>query len=141
MMPIPSSLSDIAVGLMQAFQISNIAIIIQAFIVGALGSAAYFSAIFFGFIENQGLLLNLCPFNRVCKAKLIWYMAMGGVIASIFQLPEKQGFIPIQAFILGTTWPSIVAQILSGKVGPQETEQKNRQQTKETRETILGKLG
>lgn len=99
---------------------ATLIIITQAFIVGSLGSAAYFSAVYFTFIENKSLCPILIPNSRVCKGKLLWYMAMGGVIALIFQLPERNGFIPIQAFILGTTWPSIVAQILTGKLGPED---------------------
>lgn len=58
---------------------------------------------------------------------------MGGAIAAIFQIPENPNFVPIQAFVLGTTWPAIVAQALSGS-------QKPDQQAIEIKSDIMGGL-
>ncbi|MGB3347000.1 MAG: hypothetical protein WBA71_07145 [Candidatus Humimicrobiia bacterium] len=44
--------------------------------------------------------------------RVIWFILIGAAVSFIFQLPESF-LAPIQAFIIGTTWPTIVAQIIS----------------------------
>ena len=88
-----------------------------AALIGGAGSLAYFSALFFGFIQGEEILAKLWPTLRnmsgYTKAlRVIWFMLIGGAVAFIFQLPQGD-LAPIQAFIVGTTWPTIVAQILT----------------------------
>jgi len=92
---------------------------VGAALIGAGGSLAYFTALFFGFIQGEEILAKLWPtrttMHRVSKSlRVIWFMLIGGAVAATFQLPETS-LAPIQAFIVGTTWPTIVAQILTGR--------------------------
>ena len=89
-----------------------------AAMIGGAGSLAYFSALFFGFIQGEEILAKLWPtvrsINWYAKAlRVIWFMLIGGAVAFIFQLPQGENLAPIQAFIVGTTWPTIVSQILT----------------------------
>lgn len=102
--------------------------VIPAWLIGFFGSGAYFSAIFFGFVSNEGVIEKICltcpaqdanqPGNskktdkRLRWRRLFWFLFMGGTVAAVFQLAEKGSFVPVQAFVLGTTWPSIIAQLL-----------------------------
>jgi hypothetical protein len=116
-----------------------------AFLIGMLGSVAYFTVVYFGLLgtgrENREYILfffrrrrdrgvepgsleregaasaspgdsGLDP--RLDPMKVGWYGVIGGFIAGIFQLPEAT-FVPIQSFVLGATWPSIVGQFLSSR--------------------------
>jgi hypothetical protein len=88
-----------------------------AALIGGAGSLAYFSALFFGFIQGEEILAKLWPAPRTIHwinktLRVLWFVIIGGAVAFIFQLPQGD-LAPIQAFIMGTTWPTIVAQILT----------------------------
>ncbi len=92
-----------------------------AFLIGAAGSVAYFTVVYFGFIgaapDSRDTILRFFRGGRrnaLSPRKIFWYALIGGIIAAIFQLPESV-FVPIQSFVLGTTWPSVVGQLLSGR--------------------------
>ena len=91
-----------------------------AFAVGIAGSIAYFTVVYFGFIgsgeDSRNFILKFFQSedDSVSLRKIVWYSLIGGTIATIFQLAESQ-FVPIQSFVLGTTWPSVVGQLLSGR--------------------------
>lgn len=94
--------------------------LIYATSVGIFGSTSYFSALYFGFMKNDEVFRKICPSGdsqcqKICK--VVWFIFIGGIIAMIFQIPQKDQFVPIQAFVLGTTWPSVVSQILTGAQG------------------------
>ncbi len=42
------------------------------------------------------------------------FYVLGGVVAGVFQAAQFDTFAPIQAFVLGATWPSVVTRIMSG---------------------------
>lgn len=96
--------------------------LLWAFLVGLLGSFAYVSAIVFGFVggDPQQRDVMLRAFSgagkrdRLSWIRTTWYSAIGGGVALVFQIPEHS-FVPIQSFVLGITWPSIVSQVLSGR--------------------------
>jgi len=46
-------------------------------------------------------------------ARALGYALIGGSVAIVFQIPELPTFIPIQSFVLGVTWPLLVAQYTS----------------------------
>jgi hypothetical protein len=51
----------------------------------------------------------------------------GAGVALVFQLPEKR-LVPIQAFIIGCTWPAVVGNYLSGRQSgeqPSQTEEES----------------
>jgi hypothetical protein len=92
-----------------------------AALIGAAGSLAYFSGLYFGFIQSEEILAKLWPSSRLIHwpskfLRVIWFMAIGAAVAFIFQLPQGN-LAPIQAFIVGVTWPTIVAQTLATRQG------------------------
>ncbi len=111
-----------------------------SFLVGMLGSAAYFTALYFKFIgisdEQRGILLepfkeppsyarlfNSKPFS---SKKVLWYSIIGGFIAVVFQY-DVPNFVAVQSLILGATWPAVVSQFLSGRmVAPSQEELKEK---------------
>ena len=88
--------------------------------IGAAGSLAYASALYFGFIIADDINKQLWPSKgRSERAlasflRLMWFVLVGAAVAFIFQLPEGV-LAPIQAFILGATWPTVVSQVLTGR--------------------------
>jgi hypothetical protein len=90
-----------------------------AALIGAAGSLAYFTALYFGFIINQEIFDRLWPTRRGVRLgtrifRIFWFTLLGAAVAFIFQLPERY-LAPIQAFIVGTTWPTIVSQVLTAR--------------------------
>lgn len=91
-----------------------------AALIGGCGSLAYFSALYFGFVQGDDILNNLWPKNKSARLffnilRIIWFSLIGAAVAFIFQLPQGSNLAPIQGFIMGTTWPTIVAQILTSR--------------------------
>ena len=82
--------------------------LIGAFIVGMIGSGAYYSALKLGFINSEWIEGK---FNRWWK--LVGFVFLGGAVATVFQLPQADTFTAIQSFVLGITWPFIVSQYVS----------------------------
>lgn len=103
-------------------------ILIGSAIIGMLGSAGYLCLLLYKFMQNDKVFQAICPGG--CKiytraGRIILYVIMGGAIAAIFQIPENPNFVPVQAFVLGTTWPAIVAQALSGTQKQEKSEIKS----------------
>jgi hypothetical protein len=108
--------------------IPNWEILAAAGIIGMIGAIGYLCLLSFRFLQNDVVYGAIC--NGSCKIHVRWgktflYAIMGGAIAIIFQIPEKGNFVPIQAFVLGTTWPAIVAQVLSGSQGQRKDQIKD----------------
>ena len=98
---------------------NNWQVALYASAVGAAGSLAYFSALYYGFIGNAEMLGRIwASDSRTHFAKkvfrVIWFALIGAAVAFIFQLPETN-LAAILAFIVGTTWPTIVAQVLTSR--------------------------
>jgi hypothetical protein len=92
-----------------------------AALIGGIGSLAYFTTLAFGFVGNEELLGRFLPGRRTVGflqrlLRVTWFTLIGASVAAIFQMPQEAA-APIQAFIVGTTWPSIVAQVLTGRQG------------------------
>lgn len=93
--------------------------------IGALGSLAYLLAAFVGFIghDDQARERILAYFRGVGGAfwkpitsllTIVAFGAIGGGVAMVFQLTEHY-LVPVQAFIIGCTWPAVVANYLSAR--------------------------
>jgi len=105
-----------------------------SFVVGFMGSLAYFTAMYFRFIAGSRLdrIIMFSSFRKcrddgshvVSRRKVVWYCALGGAVALVFQLPEPT-FVPIQALILGVTWPSIIIHLLSGRMAEPTQQERN----------------
>jgi len=88
---------------------SNASVIIGALFMGTIGSTAYLVASKLGFIKfNKNK-----NFENLGYLKASGYALVGGAVAIVFQIPELPNFIPIQSFVLGITWPLLVAQYTS----------------------------
>jgi len=89
-----------------------------AFVIGMFGSGAYLVGIWVGLIgpfqSGRRLSPLLNGFRERWWAKVPLYTAGGGGVALVFQLPEPD-LVPIQAFIIGCTWPAVVANYLSAR--------------------------
>lgn len=87
----------------------NSTVIIGSLLMGIIGSTAYLVASKLGFIKfNQN-----SSFQQIGYGKAFGYSLIGGAVATVFQIPELPNFIPIQSFVLGITWPLLVAQYTS----------------------------
>lgn len=89
-----------------------------ALVIGAVGSLAYLLAAYSGFIgqDEQARARILAHFDGgppSVFAKVVAFGAAGGGVAMVFQFTEHY-LVPVQAFILGCTWPAVVANHLSG---------------------------
>lgn len=86
-----------------------------ALAVGSVGSAAYLVALWVGLVGSTGGKERiLAHFRELWALKVPLFIAGGGAVAMVFQLPEGK-LIPVQAFIIGCTWPAVVSNYLSGK--------------------------
>jgi hypothetical protein len=91
-----------------------------ALLVGFLGAIAFYFGVLTGFIgresRNKTLeFLSGAGWTRwVCVG---FFCVLGGVVAAVFQSAQPETFAPIQAFVLGATWPSVVTRIMSGEAG------------------------
>lgn len=89
--------------------------------VGVLGSGAFFCGVYTGFISRDSrkmILEFLVDFETPQNSRLknqIAFFVFGGVVAGVFQWAQPGTFAPIQAFVLGATWPSVVTRIMSGE--------------------------
>ncbi|MBI2885748.1 MAG: hypothetical protein HYY02_00915 [Chloroflexi bacterium] len=104
-----------------------------ALFTGILGSVAYFTALFLGFVgQTEGRNQLLSSFRRAngsLSAPIVGaYVFVGGGIAVVFQIASP-AFAPVQSLILGATWPAVLIQWLSS------------QQTGENKQQVSQKLG
>lgn len=84
----------------------------QAFLVGLVGSIAYYTSLRLGFIggDQRDSILKLFGSGPL----IVWFSVIGGSVATIFQLAQGGSFAPIQGFVLGITWPILVGQYVAG---------------------------
>lgn len=86
-----------------------------AAVVGSIGSTAYLIALWVGLVgRGDGKERVLIHFRKLWFLKVPLFVGGGGAVAMVFQLPEGK-LIPVQAFIIGCTWPAVVSNYLSGR--------------------------
>jgi hypothetical protein len=102
--------------------------------VGCIGGTAYLTALMLGFLGDPALGQLRSKFEvvkvrdgnpaekRLGKARMALFIVAGGSIALVFQWAQGQTFAPIQALVLGSTWPTVISQFLS-KSGETDHEQ------------------
>lgn len=92
--------------------------VLWAFVVGSFGAAAFFFGVWCGFISREArerVLEFLMAKDGNARGRLLLvFCGFGGVVAAVFQAAQPSVFAPIQAFVLGATWPSVVTRIMSG---------------------------
>ncbi len=95
--------------------------ILFAFVVGAMGAWAFHLGVLTGFIargERPRVLEFLVdPQGRPRSFLSFCFFVTGGIVAGVFQWAQPDTFAPIQAFVLGATWPSVVTRIMAGEGG------------------------
>jgi hypothetical protein len=87
-----------------------------AMLIGFLGAAAFYAGVRFGFISNESReqLLSFLKHPPNPKKERLFFYGFGGIVAGVFQWAQPDVLAPIQAFVLGATWPSVVTRIMSG---------------------------
>jgi hypothetical protein len=85
-----------------------------AFVIGTLGSAAFYLAIVTGFIGRTSraeLLAHMALDFRKLEGYIpVLFWCFGGVTAAVFQAAQPSVFVPVQSFVLGMTWWVYVRQ-------------------------------
>lgn len=94
----------------------SVLILVEAGVVGLLGAFTFFLGVFLGFISRESREKTLQFFGAGMDSALLLtlFCLSGGVVAAVFQAAQPGTFAPIQAFVLGATWPSVVTRIMSG---------------------------
>lgn len=92
--------------------------VFSAFAIGLVGSSAYFAGVYLGFIERRSrpmiLKFLLFPKGTTNLPRIAWFVAFGGLIAAVFQWAQLDALAPIQALVLGASWPSALTRAMSG---------------------------
>jgi len=79
-----------------------------SYLIGIFGSITVVSATFFGLKDFQNLPKKVyTPFN------LLIYLVIGGILAIILQSLQPLSYSPIQAFVVGATWPAVVQGMIT----------------------------
>lgn len=88
----------------------------SAVLIGFLGAAAFYAGVRFGFISNESReqLLTFIKHPPNPRNERLFFYFFGGIVAGVFQWAQPDVLAPIQAFVLGATWPSVVTRIMSG---------------------------
>ena len=109
-------------GIVNIPEFADAIVLVFAFLIGFMGSAAYITALLFNFIgdgatSRAAMLKPFCTkySQDIHWLKFIWYCVVGGTVAVVFQL-NIPNLVAVQNFILGATWPAIVSQFLSGRM-------------------------
>jgi hypothetical protein len=97
-------------------EIKCVANIFFAVFIGFAGALAFYVGVHFGFISPESR-------NDITKyigsvRSIALFAVLGGVVAGVFQWAQPATLAPIQAFVLGATWPSVVTSIMAGSSSP-----------------------
>jgi hypothetical protein len=96
--------------------------LLGAFVVGLVGSSAYLTVLLLGFLGDAPIqqlrprfeiIRGNPPAARLSRARLALFAFFGGGIALVFQWAQGVVFTPIQALVLGSTWPTIISQFIA----------------------------
>jgi hypothetical protein len=87
--------------------------VVGAFIIGAFGSIGFLVTVAAGLVPYSAKpsIQAIAGSLGLCGL----YVFLGGFIAAVFQVAQPGTFAPIQALIVGVTWPAIVNQYLGGQ--------------------------
>jgi hypothetical protein len=87
--------------------------VVGAFVIGVFGSWAFVVAVGGGFVDHRSKVAIQAMSSSPGVISL--YLFLGGIISGVFQLGSPNAFAPIQALVLGVTWPSVISQYLAGQ--------------------------
>jgi hypothetical protein len=92
-----------------------------SFLIGLIGALCYCWGIQYGFIERAS---KTTPSYMKSAMDMLLFCSLGGLVALVFQSPQAETLTPIQAFVLGATWPSVVNRVIAGNSQPPGSEAK-----------------
>jgi len=95
------------------FLVTNGPIPVGSLLIGMIGSLSYYISLRLGFLQGEKVLSNLQAHHGA-----VWFVLTGGLVALVFQLAQLATFAPVQSFVLGITWPTLISQYLAGKGKP-----------------------
>jgi hypothetical protein len=102
--------------------------LILTFVIGVAGSGAYYFAVYIGLIgrRSDGKRSEAAKYlvredDSIYLIRLLLFLFFGGIVSLVFQLPQASAFAPIQAFVLGATWPSVVDRMIANDGRQKET--------------------
>lgn len=84
-----------------------------ALVCGFIGSVAYLKAMDWGFMSGE--LIDTIRARMGRWPSRPGFALIGGMVALVFQVPQGATLAPIQAFVLGITWPFIVSQYVAAR--------------------------
>lgn len=87
--------------------------VVGAFMIGVLGSWAFFFAVGGGLVDHRSKMIIQGMGSSIGVVSV--YLFLGGIVSAVFQLGSPNAFAPIQALVLGVTWPSVISQYLAGQ--------------------------
>ena len=99
----------------------RLCVLVFAFLIGFAGAFAYHLGVYVGFIARdarEDLLKHLGPSPDTIRYIRWLFWLVGGVVAAVFQMADADTLVPIQAFVLGASWPAVVTQLMSGRSNP-----------------------
>jgi hypothetical protein len=91
--------------------------VLGAFAIGALGSWAFLIGVASGLVARgqRSDLLTYLDGELFLQAV---FVLIGGAVAAVFQAGQATSFAPIQALVIGSTWPTVISQYLAGQGQP-----------------------
>lgn len=93
--------------------------ILFAVVIGFCGAMAFYIGVYYGFIAKESRT-DITKYI-VSRQSVAVFAAFGGIVAGVFQWAQGETLAPIQAFVLGATWPSVVTSIMpSSTTAPQK---------------------
>jgi uncharacterized membrane protein len=99
-------------GLLSYKKLGILGVLFCSFAIGCAGGLCYYMGVYFGFIDRRERDSIL---QYMTTGQAFWlFCALGGIVALVFQTAQIDTLVPIQAFVLGATWPSVVNRMISG---------------------------
>ncbi len=101
--------------------------VLCAIMIGWAGALAFLAGVRYGFISRTTRdktleFLANPPWWRLLDRSMFYLL--GGIVAGVFQWAQPDTLAPIQAFVLGATWPSVVMRVMAGSSSPDTVAEK-----------------
>jgi hypothetical protein len=90
-----------------------------SFLIGLIGALCFCWGIKYEFIEST---TKGVPSYMATSLDMLLFCSLGGLVALVFQSPQADTLTPIQAFVLGATWPSVVNRVIAGNAQQKKDE-------------------
>jgi hypothetical protein len=98
--------------------------LVGAFLIGAIGSAAYAFALFMGFLDvhvrPRFEVITEQGKTSLSGLRVIGFILIGAMLAAVLQVPDASHLAAVQALTIGIAWPSVIARMGSRAVVREE---------------------